>query len=121
MEAGMIIKYGRLVPERETYAIELFTETKRFFEEQKKLGIVTYVEPFFFATGDFEADLGFWLIKGDREKLAKLVEGEAYRWLLARAQFAVDHLIVEWLTVGEGIVEQVERASKAVVELATIH
>jgi hypothetical protein len=121
MEAGVIVKYGKLVPGRETYAIDLFSETKVFFEEQQKLGFIEYFEPFFYTTGDFEADLGFWVIKGEWAKLAELMESDAYRWLLTRAQFAVDHLEVEWLTVGDGIAEQVERASKAIVELATVH
>jgi hypothetical protein len=121
MDFGMIIKYGRLVHGRETYAIDLFAESNRFFEEQKKLGVIDYFEPFFYATGDLEADLGFWVIRGEREKMLKMMEGDTYRWLLTRAQFAVDHLVVDWLTVGEGIAEQVERASKAVVELATVH
>ncbi|HZD68278.1 MAG TPA: hypothetical protein VFA45_04945 [Actinomycetes bacterium] len=121
MEIGLIVKYGKLVPGRELQAFELFAESRRFFDEQLKLGFITYYEPFFYVSGDFEAEAGFWIIKGDREKLWKLVEGETYRWLLTKATFVLDHLEVEWLTAGEGIAEQLERSSKAAAEFASVH
>ena len=121
MEIGLITKYGKLVPGREQQAIELFTETKQFLEEQFKAGFITYYEPFFYGTGDLEADAGFWLVKGERDKLLKVMETETYRWLMVKAQFVVEHLRVEWLTVGEGIPDQIERVSKAAVEFAFVH
>ena len=121
MEIGLIVKYGKLVPGREAQAFELFAEVKRFFEEQLRQGFIAYYEPFFYASGDFEAEAGFWLIKGDREKLWKLTEDETYRWLLTKSMFIVDHLEVEWLVVGENIAEQLERSSKAAAEFAAVH
>lgn len=120
MEIGLIVKYGKLVPGRESQAIQLFAETNRFFEEQLKKGTIAYYEPFFYNSGDFEAETGFWIIKGDQDKVWKLVEDDTYRWLLSKAQFAVDHLEVEWLTVGAGIAEQLERSSKAAAEFAPV-
>lgn len=120
VEIGLIVKYGKLVPGRESQAIELFAETKGFLEEQLNKGTIAYYEPFFYASGDFQAETGFWIIKGDQDKVFKLVEDETYRWLLSKAQFAVDHLEVEWLTVGEGITAQVERSSKAAAEFAPV-
>jgi hypothetical protein len=121
MEIGLIIKYGKLVPGREPQAFELFAETKRFFEEQLQKGFIAYYEPYFYASGDFEAEAGFFIIKGDREKLWKLVEDETYRWLVTKAMFILDHVKVEWLVVGEGIAEQLERSSKAAAEFASVH
>jgi hypothetical protein len=78
MEIGLIVKYGKLVPGREEQAIALVAETTQWFEEQLKTGYITYFEPFFYASGDLEADAGFWIIdagfwiiKGERDKVWK--------------------------------------------------
>jgi hypothetical protein len=31
-----------------------------------------------------------------------MVEDETFRWLTAKAQFVVDHIEIDWLTVGAG-------------------
>ncbi len=121
MEIGLIVKYGKLVPGREEQAIALFAETTQWLEEQLKTGYITYFEPFFYASGDLEADAGFWIIKGERDKVWNVVDDETFKWLTLKAQFLVDHLRVDWLTVGEAIPQQVERASKVSTEFAFVH
>jgi hypothetical protein len=121
MDSALILKYGRLVPGREQQAIELFAETTEWFEGQLKAGVITYYEPFFFATGEFETEAGFWIVKGEQEKLWTLVQDERYRWLMVKAQFVVDHLGLEWLLVGDQIPQQIERVTKLTAEFATIH
>jgi hypothetical protein len=121
MEVGLIISWGKAVPGREREAIGLFTESKDWFEGKYKAGWITYYEPYFYATGDFEAEAGFWLVRGERDKIWKLTEDETFRWLSTKAQFYLDHFEVQWLTVGEGIPEQVERLTKLVAEMAPVH
>jgi hypothetical protein len=120
METGLIVKFGKLVPGREQQAIELFAEAKLYFEDQQKKEVITDYEPYFYGSGDLETQAGFWIVKGDRDDLWKMVEDERFRWLTAKAQFVVDHLEVDWLTVGAGIDEQVERGLKLAVEFAPI-
>jgi hypothetical protein len=121
MQVGLILKWGKLVPGREQQAIELFAEAKQFMEEQLKAGIITYYEPFIYSTGDWETEAGFWLVKGDRDKVIKLVETEAYRWLMTKAGFMVDHLQFEWLLTGESVAEEIERVTKLATEYAYVH
>jgi hypothetical protein len=121
METGLIIKYGRLVPGREQQAIDLFAETTEWFAEQLKVGTITHVEPFFFATGELDVEAGFWIIKGERDKVWKMLEDDRYLWLTTKAQFVVDHLEVNFLTVAERIPEQVERATKLAAEFVSLH
>ena len=45
------------------------------------------------------------------------MEEEKYRWLLQEAGLFVEHLRVDYLTVGEGITEQLERFAKVRVDL----
>jgi hypothetical protein len=47
-----------------------------------------------------------------------MVGDETFQWLTLKAQFVVDHLRVDWLTVGEGIPQQVERAFKVTTDFA---
>lgn len=121
MEIGLIVKYGKLVPGREQQAIELFTETSQWLEGQFKKGFLTYYEPYFYASGDLQSEAGFWIVKGERDQVWKMVEDETFRWLTIRAQFVVDHLTVEWLTVGAAIPQAVERATKVAAEFALPH
>jgi hypothetical protein len=121
METGFIVKWGKLVPGREQQAIELFGETKAFFIHQLTAGIITYYEPFIYASGDWETEAGFWVVKGDRDQLWKMVETEGFRWLMTRAQFVVDHLRFEWLLTDELLTQQVERATKAAGEFVFVH
>lgn len=118
MEIGLIVKFGKLVPGREAQAIEVFNEAKLFLEEQYKKGTISHYEPYFYGSGDLETQLGFWIAKGERASVWKMVEDERFRWLMSKAQFVVDHLEMEYLTVGTGIQEQLERDAKLVAEFA---
>jgi len=117
VEIGLLIRYGKLVPGREKEAIDLFAETAKFYEGKMKEKVLTYFEPFFLRTSDIEEELGFFIMKGPAPEVFKLMEDEKYLWLLMKAQYVVEHLKTDILTVGEGIQEQIERASKVRVEL----
>jgi hypothetical protein len=121
MEVGLIIKFGKLVPGREEQGIELFAEVKPLFQQWYDKGVITYYEPFFYGSGDLETRVGFWIVKGERTELWQMIEEEKFLWLMAKAQFVVDHLEVDWLTVGSGIDELVERGAKLAAEFAPIH
>jgi hypothetical protein len=117
MEVGLFIRYGKLVPGREKEAIDLFTEASKFYETKVEEGVLSYFEPFFLRTSDFEEETGFFILKGPAPEIFKLMEDDDYLWLLTKAQYVVEHLRADILTVGEDIYQQIERASKARVEL----
>ena len=117
MDVGLIIRYGAIVPGRETQAIELFEEATRYYEEKVKAHTLTYFEPFLFMTSDYQEETGFFILKGPAPEVFKLMEEEKYRWLLQKASLLVEHLHVSFLTVGEEIREQLERFAKVRVEL----
>lgn len=113
-----MIRYGRLVTERELPAIELFQQTMDFFRERLARQEITFFEPFFFMTSDLEEELGFFIVRGPAPAMFQLLEDETYRTLVQRAMALVEHVRIDWLTVGEGIAEQVERSMKIHTELA---
>ena len=112
MEVGLLIRFGKLVPGREVPAIELFQESMRYLEEKRDLGAITYFEPFFFMTSDLDEELGFWLVKGPAPSIFAIMEEEAFKLLMQKSIALVEHMRMDWLTVGEGIEEQVARSMK---------
>ena len=117
MDVGLMIRYGKLIPGRETQALELFDETIAYFRKKVEAGVLTFFEPFFLATGDFETETGFFVLKGPAPEIFKLESEEEYLRLMQKGIMLVEHLRADILTVGEGITLQVERAQKVRVEL----
>jgi hypothetical protein len=118
VEVGLLIRYGKLVPGREVPAIELFQESMRYLEEKRDLGAITYFEPFFL-TSDLDEELGFWLVKGPAPSIFAIMEEEAFKLLMQKSIALVEHVRLDWLTVGDGIAEQVERSMKVFAGLST--
>jgi hypothetical protein len=117
MEIGLLIRYGRLVPGREAQAIDLFRETRMYFEEKVREGRLTSFEPFFLDTSDLEEELGFFVVKGHAPDVFQLMDDERFRLLVHKGMLLIEHLRVDMLTVGEGIEQQLERSLKANAEL----
>ncbi len=118
MEIGLLIRYGKLVPGRETQAIALFQDSTAYFQEKLAAGEITSFEPFFFMTSDLDQELGFYIVKGPAPAIFALMEDERYRMLMTKGTALVEHLHSDFLVVGEGIAAQVERAMKVNAELA---
>ena len=118
MEIGLLIRYGKLVPGRETQAMALFQESVAYFQEKVAAGDIASFEPFFFMTSDLDQELGFFVVKGPAPAIFALMEDERYRTLMQKGMVLVEHLHSDFLVVGEGIAAQVERATKVNAELA---
>ena len=112
MEKGFRITWGRLVPGREQQALDTFADVMTYFGKKMADGKVTYFEPFFVRTGDFEEELGFMIIKGPAQEITQILEEEDYLTLLDKGFYVVSHLKVDYLTVGDGIGEQIARGAK---------
>jgi hypothetical protein len=62
-EIGLWIRFGKLVPGRERRAIELFEEGTSYFRDLYAKKVLTYFEPYFLMTSDYEAETGFFILK----------------------------------------------------------
>lgn len=112
MEVGLLIRYGKPVPGREHQAIDLLQQTMSYFSEKRAREEVSYFEPFFFLTSDLDEELGFFIVKGSMLELTAVANDEAFKILLMKANALASHVQMDWLTVEEGVAEQVERSSK---------
>ncbi len=117
MDVGLLIRYGKVIPGREVTAIELFEEARQYFTAKLTRQEITYFEPYFLKTSDFEEETGFWIVKGPAPEIFRLMEEETYLRLLNKATMLVEHFEVELLTVGEEIPLQIERFQKVRAEL----
>jgi hypothetical protein len=120
MDIGLFIRYGKLVPGREQQAMDLFGESKTYFERKREEGVLTFFEPFLYMTSDREYETGFFVVKGPAPEIFRLMEEKDYLLLVEKAMVLVEHFQVDLLTVGEGITEQMTRAGKVHAELGLI-
>jgi hypothetical protein len=117
VEVGLLIRYGKLVPGREHQAIDLFQQTMSYFSEKRGREVISYFEPFFFLTSDLDEELGFFVVRGSMLELTAITNDEVFKVLLMKAAALASHVQIDWLTVGQGIGEQVERSLKVYAEL----
>src|SRR5437879_6361468 len=83
-DAAIFIGWNRAVAGRENDALELFAHTINFWQGQIKAGNATSFEPVILRPhgGDLN---GFFLIRGDRNKLNTVKESDEFLAIVSRA------------------------------------
>ena len=99
-DAALIVRWGPTQPGREKNAIELFAESLRYFSSLVADGKDDSVEPFFEEPHSSDHE-GFWIVRGDVEKLALLRVSDDFARLAVRAQAVVYAFGVIGATTGE--------------------
>lgn len=99
-DAALFIGWGDTKPGREKQAVMLFKESLAYMTKLVSEGIVASVEPFFLEPhgGDLE---GFWVLRGDLDKLSALRIDDDFQRFAVRAQANVDGFRVIAATTGE--------------------
>ena len=90
-DAGLFIGFGNPVRGRESQAVELFNETIDWFTSLQGEGEIEDFEPVFLEPhgGDLG---GFFLIRGEPEKLAKLRVSDDFTHFTLRAGLSVESI-----------------------------
>lgn len=117
MDIGMLIRWGSVVPGREEQALALFDETVSFYGGLMEAGKVTSFEPFMYSTSDFETEQGFFIVKGPIAAIFETMDSDGYKNLVTKANLLLHHVSISLLTVGDGVVGQLDRFNKARMEL----
>jgi hypothetical protein len=120
MEIGVIVRYGGVIPGREEAAVQAFTETTHFYDAQLANGTFTFYEPFMFRTGDFQQELGFFIVKGPEEKVISWFDSKESRLLRTKVELIVNHLTIEFLYTGTDVLEQVALLNEVAKEKVTV-
>ena len=117
METAIRFTWGKLVPGRETEALDLFADVTTYFGKKMADAKVTYFEPFLLKTGDFNLEQGFMIVKGPAEDIALIEQEEEYHINVGKAFYLLEHFKVDYLEVDEGISQQLERSAKVRAQL----
>jgi hypothetical protein len=110
-DAGLFIGWGEVVRGREAEAVAAFGETLAYWARLEEEGVIESCEPVFLEAhgGDLE---GFFLVRGDAEKLAALRIDEEFQRVIMRASLIVDRIGV----VGASMGARLERLMEAYTE-----
>jgi hypothetical protein len=115
-DSGLFIGFGAPVPGREQQAIKVFNEGFEYYSRLQQEGEIESFEPVLLEPHGGELG-GFFLLRGDKDKLARIRGGEEFERLTARAQLIVDHLGIVAAFLGERLMSQMSVFSQQVEEL----
>ncbi len=115
-DAGLFIGWGEVVRGREAKSLDVFQEATAYYAGLQQSGAVESVEAVFLEPhgGDLQ---GFFLLKGEREKLASLRVDPEFVRMSARAAMVVDGIGVVGASLGEGLQETVSTFQEIISEL----
>jgi hypothetical protein len=101
---------------RERQAIKVFNETFEYYSRLQLEGEIDGFEPVLLESHGGELD-GYFLLRGDKDKLARLRGSEEFVRLTARAELIVENLGIVTAFLGERLVSQMSVFRQQVEEL----
>jgi hypothetical protein len=115
-DSGLFVGFGVPVRGRERQAIQVFNEAFEYYARLQQEGEIESVEPVLFEPHGGELN-GFFLLRGDKDKLARIRNSEEFERITARAELIVDHLGIVGSYLGERLMSQMGVFSQQVEEL----
>jgi hypothetical protein len=115
-DAALFVGWGNAVRGRERQALQVFGEAGEYYGRLQQEGEIEGFEAIFLEPhgGDLA---GFFLVRGDQEKLARLRVSDEFTRLNARAGLIVEGFGVVGAAVGSGIDAQVGFFQAAIDDL----
>lgn len=101
-DAGLFVGWGNAVRGRERTALAVFDEAVEFYTRLQQEGQIEGFEAVLLEPhgGDL---VGFFLVRGDREQLARVRLSDEYDRLNVRAELIVENFGVVGAAVGSGV------------------
>jgi hypothetical protein len=116
-DAGLFIGFGQPVRGREQQAVGVFNEAMQFYAGLKEQGQIEEFEAILLEPHGGELG-GFFLMRGEAEKLASVRVSDDFQRLNARAGLIVENLGVVGAVLGGGIEQQMMLYQAQVTDLA---
>ena len=115
-DSGLFIGFGLPVRGRERQAIAVFNETFEYYARLQEAGEIESFEPVLLEPhgGDIG---GFFLVRGDQDKLAAIRGSEEFERQTARAQLIADHIGIVGAAIGERLTGQMTLFGQQIEEL----
>jgi hypothetical protein len=116
-ESALFVGFGAPTRGRERQAVGVFSEAVALYEHLRSEGMIDMYEPIFLEPhgGDLG---GFFLLRGDAEKLAQVRMSDEFELLSTRASLVVDDFGVIGAVTGEGIQRQMSLYQAQLEQLA---
>lgn len=115
-DSGLFIGFGAPVRGRERQAIKVFNEVFEYYSRLQQEGEIESFEPVLLEAHGGELD-GFFLLRGDQDKLARIRSSEEFERLIVRGQLIVDSLGVVGAALGGRLMSQLSVFDQQVEEL----
>jgi hypothetical protein len=116
-DAGLFIGFGAPVRGRERKALQVFGEVAEYYARLQRDGEIESFEAVLLEPHGGELG-GFFLLRGDADKLARVRGSDEFGRHTARGQLLVEHLGVVGAILGERLGSQMSLFAEQVEELA---
>jgi hypothetical protein len=116
-DSALFVGFGLPVRGRERKAISVFNEVVEYYSRLQQSGEIESFEPVLLEPHGGELG-GFFLLRGDRDKLAHLRVSEEFERQTLRGQLIADNLGVVGAALGERLVSEMATFAQQVDELA---
>jgi hypothetical protein len=115
-DSGLFIGFGAPVRGRERQATKVFNEAFEYYARLQQEGEIESFEPVLLEPHGGELD-GFFLLRGDQDKLARIRSSEEFERLTVRGQLIIENLGVVGAALGGRLVSQLSMFGEQVEEL----
>jgi hypothetical protein len=119
-EGALFIGWGTPIPGRETAALEVFAEASEFYDGLRKKGTITGVEPVLLSHIGAPIE-GFFLLRGEPEKLAVLTTQDAFIKLSTKAALVCKTIMIAPAHVGTSVTKTLDMFRSEINTLALTH
>jgi hypothetical protein len=116
-DSVLFVGFGVPVRGREQQAIGVFNEAVEYYARLQQSGDIESFEPVLLEPHGGELG-GFFLLRGDQDKLAHLRSSAEFERLTVRAQLIAEHLGVVGGAIGERLMSQMATFAQQISELA---
>jgi len=116
-DSGLFVGFGVPVRGRERQATKVFNEVFEYYTRLQQEGEIESFEPVLLEPHGGELG-GFFLLRGDRDKLAHLRTNEEFERMTLRGQLIVENLGIVGGVLGERLMNQIATFGQQVEELA---
>jgi len=115
-DSGLFIGFGYPVRGREQQATKVFAEASEYYSRLQQQGEIESFEPVLLEPHGGELG-GFFLLRGDQEKLSRVRGSEEFERMTVRAQLIVDDIGITGAFMGERLMSQMSTFIKQVEDL----
>jgi hypothetical protein len=115
-DSALFVGFGVPVRGRERQALTVFGEVVEYYARLQQQGEIESFEPVLLEPHGGELG-GFFLLRGDRDRLARLRTSEEFERLLVRGQLITDNLGVVGALIGDRLAAQMATFAGQIDEL----